>query len=361
MFHWYSLTRHATSDFPFDCKLQSEPIDYPILSLDIADRSTTIVKIRLTTIAKAIFTDHALTYTKGEHVEILPQTIWGSTRKASGCEYTLSIGSVYENRLSCYLTDVTHGVLAFVVSMMIHDMKPFERFIEQSHAYVGTFNQCERCLHHEWYQPSDINQRLMETMERMLCCWSKLMPSDQLISYNPYIICKALDDTGMRKKGALGLLDIIKRLPVTADRDYLYVNHTSLNSSWSSVGFTGKDDRILALSPKSIAVFERLSVLCDELIVRIGDKDCSAIFTHRPPKWSTKLTEEKEILDAIINRLQTEDPFTITANSKRSTSFVQTEPIKRFSITTTETVSVEPEIVKRTSVDQTTNRVRWLF
>ena len=360
MFHWYSLTRHITSDFPFDCKLSSEPIDYPILSLDIADPSTNIVKFRLWSIAKKIFIDHALTYTKGERVEITPLT-WGSARKEPGCEYTLSIGSVYENRLSCYLTDVTHGVLASVVSVMIRDMEPFERFREQSHAYIGTFNRTEGRLHHSYDQPTDINQRLMETMERMLCCWSKLMPSDQLISYNPYIICKALDAIDVRKKSQLRLLDIIKRLPVTADRDYLYVNHTSLNSSWSSVGFSAKDDRILALSRRSIAVFERLSVLCDELIVRLGDKDCSAICAVPRPTWSTKLTEEKEILAAIINLLQTEDPFTITAKSNRSTSSVQTKPVRQFSITTTETASIEPEIVKRTSVDQTTNRLRWLF
>ncbi len=343
MFHWYSTTKHTVNDFPLGGKLTIERQEKPLRMITINN-----VRYRNDYISfiQQVVETHFRKYCADDTI-IVSCSINDST------SHTIDIQQYYLYRLEYYITDISFELLIYILRIIYNDMRRIQTLSGMLYDRLESI----RCVY--WTGSRDYPNSKNST-ERYIP-WTYSVTN---LFYAP-------------------LLDI---LPCSTELKSLFLwmeetSHSinaygnSLNDmlcfpdTYRTLKYHGSNCRVNRI-PINIGAVNTLTTEIDSCKRKLSWLTDTS---NRDFDRDSKIRTYKNRIDhytEVIHNLHRVDRMLIKcykdyhSNKHVSTEHTeiatQIEPIRLFSVTTTEMVSIEPTVHKEPE-KTTINRFRWMF
>ena len=343
MFHWYSTTKHTINDFPSGGKLTVERQENPL-------RIITINNIRYRndyiSFIRQVMETHFRKYCTDE-------TIIVSCSITDGTSHSIDIQQYYLYRLEYYITDISFEMLIYVLRIIHNDMRRIQSLSGMLYDRLESI----RCVY--WTGSRDYPNNKHST-ER----------------YNPWTY-------SVTNLFYAPLLDI---LPYSTELKSLFLwmgeaykidiynnelhNMLCFTDEYCTPGYIHHFSYHIRCIPISISAINTLTAKIDSCKRKLSwltdtsnhdfDRDSKiSTYKHRIEHY-TEVIQNLRRVDQMLIKYYKDYRSNKPASTEYTETATQMEPVRRFSITTAETVSIEPVI--RTEPEKTTiNRFRWMI
>lgn len=344
MFHWYSTTKHTLNDFPSGGKLTVERQEKPL-------RMITINNIRYRndyiSFIRQVMETHFRKYCCTDETITLSCSITDST------SHSIDIQQYYLYRLEYYITDISFEMLMHILRIIYNDTHGIQ----------------------------SISDKLYNSLERIRCVYwtgSRDYPNNKhsTVRYNPW----TYSVTNLFHTPLINMLPYSKELKsLFLHTGYAYkidAYDNKLNDmlcfpdTYCEPGYIHHSSYYINRIPISISAVNTLTAKIDSCKRKLSwltdtsnrdfDKNRKIDMYKNCIEHYTEVIHNLHRMDRMLSKYYKEYRSNKHVSTEHTEIATQMEPVRRFSITTAETVSIEP-VIQTEPEKITINRFRWMI